>query len=315
LGFFVFIYLTMQFGKVPSEEVKTINFTLPQDGLQTQKILDGKVIVQPDIYVGCARWGVPEWVDFLFPLKTKAANFLTEYAKQFTTIELNAAHYRIPTIETARKWKKQATVMPGKEFLFCPKFPESITHTKRLKFAQQETEEFLNSILEFEDNLGPCFLQLSDSFGPDHVADLHGYLKNLPEDLRVFIELRNKDWFTSPEIRSKTFGLLSDLNMGAVITDVSGRRDVLHMEVTIPEVLIRFVGNGSSHQESDLSRIDEWVERIRRWQGGGLQKVYFFIHQQDERDAVRLAMYTVKAFNKTLGSKIPEITLQPTLFI
>jgi len=305
----------MEFGKVPSEAVKAIDFTLPQDGLQTKEVLNGNEIVLPDIYVGCAKWGLPEWVNFLFPPKTKAADFLTEYAKQFNSIELNAAHYRTPTIETARKWKKQATTIPGKEFLFCPKFPESISHYKRLKGVEKPTDEFLTSIIELGDNLGPCFLQLSDSFGIDSLSDLAAYLKSLPQDLSMFVELRNKEWFADPVFRTKAFELLRQLNKGAVITDVSGRRDVLHMEVTIPEVFIRFVGNGTNHRESDLARIDEWVERIRLWQAKGLKKVFFFLHQHDERETVRLAMYAIKAFNKTLGSKIPEITLQPTLFI
>lgn len=305
----------MEFGKVPSEEVKSINFTLPQDGVQTKEVLDGTSIVQPDIYVGCAKWGLPEWVDFLFPPKTKVADFLVEYAKQFNSIELNAAHYRIPTIETARKWKKQATAIPGKEFLFCPKFPESISHHKRLKGAEKITDEFLTSIIEFQENLGPCFLQLSDSFGPDHLSDLADYLKSLPDDLSVFVELRNKDWFADPQFRKQAFEMLKKRNKGAVITDVSGRRDVLHMEVTVPEVFIRFVGNGINHRASDLARIDEWVERIKLWQSQGLRKVFFFTHQHDERESVRLAMYAIAAFNKTLGSKIPEIKLQPTLFI
>lgn len=305
----------MEFGKVPSQEVKAIKFALPPDGEQTKEVLNGTNIVQPDIYVGCAKWGLPEWVDFLFPPKTKAANFLTEYAKQFNSIELNAAHYRTPTIDTARKWKKQATTISGKEFLFCPKFPEAISHIKRLKGAEKSTDEFLTSIVEFEENLGPCFLQLSDSFGTAHLADLAAYLKSLPADLSVFVELRNKEWFSDPVFRKKAFELLKELNKGAVITDVSGRRDVLHMEVTIPEVFIRFVGNGSDHTDSNLARIDEWVARIKLWQSKGLKKVFFFMHQHDEREAVRLAAYAIKAFNKTLGSKIPEIKLQPTLFI
>jgi len=315
LGFLFLYSFIMEFGKIPSEEVKAINFKLPEDGVQTKEVLNGKDIVQPDIYVGCAKWGLPEWVDFLFPPKTRAADFLTEYAKQLNSIELNAAHYRIPTIETARKWKKQATVIPGKEFLFCPKFPEAISHYKRLKGAEKSTDEFLTSIVEFQENLGPCFLQLSDSFGPDHLPDLAAYLKSLPEDLSVFVELRNKEWFSNPEFRKKAFELLKQLNKGAVITDVSGRRDVLHMEVTVPEVFIRFVGNGPDHNDSNLARIDEWVERIKLWQEKGLKKVFFFMHQHDEREAVRFAAYAIKAFNKTLGSKIPEIKFQPSLFI
>lgn len=306
----------MEFGKVTSLEVKSTDFSLPKDGQQTEKILQGAVAdtLTANVFVGCAKWGLPEWVGFLYPPKTKSSAFLEEYARHFNSIELNAAHYKIPSLETARKWKKQALANAPGRFLFCPKFPVSITHYKRLKGAESTTDEFLTAIVQFEETLGPCFLQLSDSFGPDNLAVLENYLKLLPLDLSVFVELRNEEWFSDPLIRKEVFEMLSRLKKGAVITDVGGRRDVLHMELTIPEIFIRFVGSGSPHRKSDLARIDAWAERIKEWQDKGLQKVYFFLHQHDERESVELAAYTVKVFNKTLGSKIPEIILQASLF-
>lgn len=306
----------MEFGKIASEEVKSVNFILPQDGLQTVNVLKGKEAGnKASVFVGCAKWGLPEWVDFLYPPKTKPVNFLEEYAKYFNSIELNAAYYKIPTVETVRKWRKQIAGSAKKGFLFCPKFPESISHYKRLKGAESATDDFLTSVIEFEDNLGPCFLQMSDSFGSNSLPELKGFLKSLPLDLNVFVELRNEEWFSDPAIRKEVFQLLSELNKGAVITDVSGRRDVLHMEVTIDEVFIRFIGNGAVHRESDFARIDEWAERLSLWQERGLKKVYFFVHQHDERESVRLAIHAIETFNKTLGSQIPEIVLQPSLFI
>lgn len=301
----------MEFGKVTSEEVKTINFILPDDGRETKRVLTGEA-GKADIYVGCAKWGLPEWVGFLYPPKTKAANFLIEYARQFNSIELNAAYYKTPTIETVRKWKSQVGQHTKGKFLFCPKFPESISHYKRLKNAEAATDEFLASVFELEEYLGPCFLQMSDSFGPASLTALEDFLKSLPRDLNVFTELRNEEWFSDTGIRKEVFDLFKNLKKGAVITDVSGRRDVLHMEVTIPEVFIRFIGNGD--RERDLARIDAWVIKLKEWQDKGLKKVYFFMHQHDERESVHLAAYAIKVFNQTLGSNIPEITLQSTLF-
>lgn len=304
----------MEFGKVNPEEVPSINFILPQDGQQTAKVLQEQEGGKADVFVGCAKWGLPEWVGFLYPPKTKASTFLDEYARHFNSIELNAAYYKIPTVETARKWRKQVTKNAKGDFLFCPKFPESISHYKRLVGAEQTTDEFLTAMIEFEGTLGPCFLQLSDSFGPNSLSALETFLKSLPHDLNVFTELRNEEWFSDPGIRKEVFELFTSLGKGAVITDVSGRRDVLHMEITVPEVFIRFVGNGLAFRESNLARIDAWAERLKSWQDKGLKKVYFFLHQHDERESVHLAAYAIKAFNKTLGSQIPEITLQPSLF-
>lgn len=305
----------MEFGKVASAEVQFINFMLPEDGRQTSQTLKDGVAGKADVFVGCAKWGLPEWVGFLYPPKTKAAGFLDEYGKHFNSIELNAAYYKIPSVETVRKWSRQVEKNPRNNFLFCPKFPESISHYKRLVGAERATDDFLTSIVEFEANLGPCFLQMSDNFSPGSLPELENYLKALPLDLNMFVELRHEKWFSDQAVRQRVFEMLAGLHKGAVITDVSGRRDVVHMELTIPEFFIRFVGNGPAHRELNFARIDAWAERIKSWQERGLKKVYFFLHQHDERESVHMAAYAIKVFNKTLGSQIPEITLQPSLFI
>ena len=300
----------MEFGKVPSEEVKSVDFTLPPDGELTAKIINGKRVPQVDFFIGCAKWGRKEWVNIIYPPKTKEANFLDEYVKHFNSIELNAVFYSIPTKEQVNKWKEKAMQNATGQFLFFPKFPRIVSHIKRLKNAEQATDDFLASISEFGEFLGPCFLQLSDNFGPKNYAILEEYIKSLPADLNVFVELRHADWFKDREARKMVCDMLAKYKKGAVITDVSGRRDVLHMELTIPEIFIRFVGNGKEHQDSDFARIDDWAIRIKSWLDHDLQKVYFFLHQHDELDTPVLANYTIKVFNEKLGSDVPEIVFR-----
>ncbi|WP_316753409.1 DUF72 domain-containing protein [Pedobacter gandavensis] len=298
----------MDFGKVDDDELKTIDFSLPEDGQQTLRTLSGKKSGKaPEFYVGCAKWGRKEWVNMIYPPKTKEANFLDEYVKHFNAIELNAVFYSLPKAEQIRKWKEKAAGNASNGFVFCPKFSQTITHIKRLKGAEEATEIFLSGISEFGAYLGPCFLQMGDNFGPKNKEVLEAYLEYLPSDLSVFVELRNTEWFTVPSNRKALFEMLARLNKGAVITDASGRRDVIHMELTIPEVFIRFVGNGAAFKASDEARIEEWVKRIKIWLDQGLEKVYFFLHQHDEKDTPILANYTIKAFNKYLGSQLPEI--------
>ena len=97
--------------------------------------------------------------------------------------------------------------------------------------------------------------------------------------------------------------------MGAIITDASGRRDAVHMELTILELFVRFVGNGGSHFESDFRRIDSWVERIKIWLDKGLEKVIFFLHQRGNEEAPILAQYAIQQFNKHLGASLAELDL------
>ncbi|MBB2144542.1 DUF72 domain-containing protein [Pedobacter sp. LMG 31464] len=297
----------MEFGRVTEAEINTIDFTLPPDGEQTAIILQNlKPSAKPLYYVGCAKWGRKEWKDLIYPKKTKEADFLSEYVKHFNSIELNAVFYSIPKEEQILKWKEQVVVNTKGDFIFCPKFSRTITHIKRLKDADFLTDEYIKAISAFGEYLGPCFLQVSDNFGPNNIDILEKYLEKLPKDLQVFVEVRHKDWFVG-DAKKQLFSMLAKLKKGAAITDASGRRDCLHMELPTPEAFIRFVGNGGKYLDSDKARVDEWVIRIKHWLDHGLQSVYFFLHQHDEANTPLIADYTIQEFNKHLGSDLSRI--------
>jgi uncharacterized protein YecE (DUF72 family) len=288
----------MEFGRVKPEELIEVDFTLPPDPELTISTLKAAKTGKPmQVHVGCAKWGRKEWVGQIYPLKTKEANFLDEYVKHFDCIELNATFYNIYGPETIAKWKAKATANPG--FKFCPKFPQNITHIRRLKNAEEITTKYYEGIMAFGDNLGPLFLQVGDNFTPKSLPDLKAYLEKLPKDVPVFVELRHKDWFAIPERRDAIFNLLHQLNIGAVITDASGRRDVVHMTLPTPHAFIRFVGVGE--EKFDNPRIDEWVDRIKQWSEMGLQSCWFLMHQHEEEHSPKAADYVVEQLNKKLG--------------
>jgi uncharacterized protein YecE (DUF72 family) len=292
----------MEFGRVTSAELIEVDFTLPPDPVLTIKTLKESKTNKPlQVHVGCAKWGRKEWIGQIYPLKTKEANFLDEYVKHFDCIELNATFYNIYGPETIAKWKAKAAANPG--FKFCPKFAQNITHIRRLKNAEEITTKYYEGIMAFGENLGPLFLQVGDNFTPKSLPDLKTYLEHLPKDVPVFLELRHKDWFAIPENRDNIFNLLHQLKIGAVITDASGRRDVVHMELPTPHAFIRFVGNGHRHP-TEFSRVDAWVARIKQWQQMGLQSVWFLMHQHEEESSPQLADYVVEQVNKELGTNI-----------
>ncbi len=295
----------MEFGRVDTEQLFTVDYTLPPDTELTIKTLKSAKTDTPlQVHVGCAKWGRKEWLGKIYPLKTKEAVFLDEYVKHFDCIELNATFYNIYGPETILKWKEKAAAQPG--FKFCPKFAQNISHIRRLKNADEITTKYYEGIMAFGDNLGPLFLQVGDNFTPKSLPDLQAYLEKLPKDVPVFLELRHKEWFANSENRSAIFNLLHELNIGAVITDASGRRDVVHMELPTPHAFIRFVGN--SLHPTDYTRCDEWVERIAHWHTMGLQSVWFFMHQHDERYSPELADYVVEKLNEKLGLSLMRPT-------
>lgn len=292
----------MDFGRIEQDLIAHVDFSLPPDTELTKTVLaEAKKPADLKIYVGCAKWGRKEWVGMIYPEKTKEAKFLDEYVKHFNSIELNAVFYKMPSEDQIIKWKEKAE-LERPDFLFCPKFTQGISHIKRLKGAEELTSTYLHNISAFGKYLGPNFLQLSDNFGPKNIDILQTYLQQLPNDFDVFVELRHKDWYTDLVARKDVFEIFHKLNKGAIITDATGRRDCVHMELPTPEAFIRFVGNGL--HPTDYTRIDEWVDRISEWVNQGLQTVYFFLHQHDEKDTPILADYTIEKMNEKLGTNL-----------
>jgi uncharacterized protein YecE (DUF72 family) len=301
----------MEFGRVNPEELAAVDFTLPPDPELTINTLKAAKSNQSlQVHVGCAKWGRKEWIGQIYPPKTKEANFLDEYVKHFDCIELNATFYNVYGPDTITKWKAKAESNP--HFKFCPKFSQSISHIRRLKNAEDITTSYYEGIMAFGDKLGPLFLQLSDNYTPKSFPELKAYLEQLPKDVPVFVELRHKEWFAVPENRDKVFTMLRDLNIGAVITDATGRRDVVHMNLPTPHAFIRFVGNGL--HPTDYARVDEWVERIKQWQQLGLQSVWFLMHQHEEEFSPKLADYVVEKLNEALGMQLKRPQFISSLF-
>lgn len=291
----------MEFGKITSEVLSAGKFPLPADHRDTWRVLSeaGKTPLCR-VYTGCAKWGRKEWVGKIYRRGTKESDFLNAYAQQFNSIELNATFYKTPSFRQAEEWKRK--VGPG--FLFSPKIPNSISHIHRLKNTSERMERFLQGITGFGENLGPLFLMLHPEMGPESLPVLEAFLPAIPKEMKLFVELRHADWYKNTEAFDNVFHLLERHGAGAVITDACGRRDCLHMRLTIPEAFIRFAGNDL--HPTDYTRVDEWIQRIRIWKEAGLKRVYFFTHQNDEVHSPVLAQYAVQQFNKHCDAGLPE---------
>lgn len=295
--------LIMDFGKLAAEELVSADIMLPPDPSWNKKILNGKKVNKPKVYVGCAKWGRTEWLGKIYPLGTKEAKFLDHYVSHYNSIELNATHYRTFPTSTVQKWAERAG---ERDFLFCPKVPQTISHYSTFENIDDKTNAFLESFSAFGKHLGPIFLQVSDRFSPKRKANLVNYLQSLPSDLQFFLEVRNQDWFSDKTQMEDFAATLHKLNTGLIVTDAAGRRDCVHMYLTIPKAFIRFVGN-SLHQ-SDYTRIDDWINRIKLWLDNGLQELYFFMHMHDETYSPELSLYFIEKLNKACGLDLQKPT-------
>lgn len=288
----------MEFGRLTPEEITTVDFTIPPDAAGNAKVLTGKP-KNGKVYFGMPKWGRTEWVGPLYPNKTKEKDFISHYVNHFNSVELNATHYRLWGSAGIAKWADKAR---EKDFKFCPKMYQGITHRGALKGKEFLTSEFIKGIEAFGEHLGPCLVQVSDTFSAKRKAELFKFLEAFPLNIQFFLETRHASLVSDPEL----YSFLSLNNIGSVITDSAGRRDVLHMNLTIPKTMIRFVGTG---QSIDQARIDHWAERLKVWLAQGIEEIYFFLHPFDEREDLKLAQYCIEQFNKVAGAKLAPLLL------
>ncbi len=287
----------MQFGKVT--EPGLVDFTLPKDAPETTVLLTSLKDDTPfEVYVGCAKWNRNDLKGF-YPRGTK--DELSYYATQFNSIELNATFYRMPDFKQVETWKNKTP----EGFKFFPKVNDLITHYRRLINVQEPIENFCNAISGFEEKLGMAFLQLHDNFSPKDFDRLKDVLKKFPKGIPLGVEVRNEKWFSNAAVSEEYANLLTGLGMANIIVDTAGRRDMLHMRLTGPEAFIRYVG---ANHESDIPRLDEWITRIKKWRKAGLQKLYFFVHQNIEKESPLLAAYFIAEINSVfkLKLKVPD---------
>jgi len=290
----------MEFGRVTEKQLGDVNFSL-----QAEPAINNSILIPsekpPQVYLGCAKWGRKEWIGKIYPKGTREAQFLDQYVKHYNAIELNATHYKIYKPEEIAKWAVKAA---GKDFKFCPKITNSISHYSGFNNTEFLTTAFLEGIMAFGDNLGPVFLQISEQYNPRQRDKLFSYLNTLPAALSFFVEVRHPHWFADKTVHKELFDTLRSLQMGAVITDTAGRRDCAHMELTVPKTFIRYVGN--SLHPSDYTRTDEWVQRIQYWLANGLQELYFFMHMHDEAFSPELTVYLVDELNAACGLRLQK---------
>jgi uncharacterized protein YecE (DUF72 family) len=259
----------MQFGKLP--DLTDVQFDLPPDF--------GNPAVGPvqdfRIFIGGTVMFPPAWKNRLYPKGTKADRALAAYSEHFNTIELNATHYKIYPPEHLAKWRAQ---VPD-SFRFCPKVPQLISHFRRLKNCEAATDEFIMGLLALEPCLGPTFLQMPPNFTPKHFETLQQWVQQWPKELPLAVELRHPDWFNNAKMLAELVAFLQAHQTGFVITDTPGRRDVMHMALTAPFLVLRFLGN--EMHPSDEARARAWAHQINTWRNKGLAEVYVLVHQPD----------------------------------
>jgi uncharacterized protein YecE (DUF72 family) len=154
-----------------------------------------------NLHLGTSSWSSEDWVGPFYPPGTPPAAFITEYAKHFDTVEVDATFYRIPAASMVKNWRERTP--PG--FIFAAKIPQVITHEKVLEDCAAELKQFLEAMDVLGDKLGPLLFQFpyfnKKAFmrPEDFVVErLKPFLSKLPSGYSFAVEVRNKTFIGAP---------------------------------------------------------------------------------------------------------------------
>jgi len=156
------------------------------------------------VYAGTSGWAYSSWKPAFYPPKLSAAKFLSYYASQLNSVEVNYTFRRFPTEKLLNGWIEATP--PG--FKFAVKAHQNITHIKRLRDAAGPLSEFIATLqpLQHSRKLGPVLFQLPPFLKCD-LTLLKEFLKGLPGHFCAAFEFRHTSWFSD-----EVYGLLRRAN-------------------------------------------------------------------------------------------------------
>lgn len=273
----------MKFGKVSN--LKEVDFSIPKLSLLQKS---QNLQTPPNLFIGTTGWSNKEWSGTYYPQKVKTNEYLKHYGDLFNTIELNTTHYHIPDIAKVEDWCSKV----GNEFRFCPKVPQDISHRSNLASETSQSHSFYKSIATMGAKLGPCFMQLPEYFDSSQAEKIIHFIRRKPIDIPFTIELRHPKWFEHEKQQLQALAhKLAEFNTGLVVTDVAGRRDVLHNLLPTPVLMLRLIGNNLD--SSDFDRIDAWIAIIQET-GNQLDEIYLFFHQPNIENVPEMINYFIE---------------------
>ena len=166
-----------------------------------------------DLLIGTSGYDYPEWKGVFYPEDLKRKDFLSYYATQFNSLELNNTFYNMPTAERLLSFYERSE---GK-LRFSVKANRLLTHEigAAWQVAAKDFKAALKPLNEKE-CLSAVLFQFPESFL--YTNDNRIYLAKLIAEFDgfpVMIEFRHKEW-----IRESVFEGLEKRKAGIVFCDM-----------------------------------------------------------------------------------------------
>ena len=153
------------------------------------------------LFAGTSGWAYPSWKPGFYPADVRARDFLSHYASQVNSVEVNYTFRKLPSAAQLSGWLAQTPA----EFRFSFKAPQRITHFSRLRDCEAAVDELLKALAPVADagQMGLILFQLPPNFAAD-VGRLESFL-TLPaltgeSAPRIAFEFRHASWFEAEPI-------------------------------------------------------------------------------------------------------------------
>jgi uncharacterized protein YecE (DUF72 family) len=223
------------------------------------------------LYCGTSGFAYASWKPDFYPEKLPSANFIAYYSTRLNAVEVNYTYRRIAQPSTFEKWI--AATPDG--FVFLPKAHMKITHSLKLKDAEEFTRVFLESLepLRAAHRLGPILFQLPPSFKAD-VETLREFIALLPHSVQTAFEFRNASWFDEA-----TYHVLRGANVALCMAE-NENLETPHV-VTADFVYLRL--RKPDYTESELGSI---AYRVQQYRANAYPTYAIFKHEETPAGAL-----------------------------
>ena len=110
---------------------------------------------EPGLLLGTSSFTADGWQGSFYPPGMPTDNFLSYYATQFNTVEIDSTYYGTPSAATVTNWYERTPP----DFIIAAKVPQIITHEKMMVNCEAEFDEFIGRMHLLGEKLGPLLLQ------------------------------------------------------------------------------------------------------------------------------------------------------------
>jgi len=212
------------------------------------------VAQHPRALIGTSGYSYPHWRHGVFyPEGLPHALELEFFASRFPTVELNNPFYRLPRVETFRRWK----VRTPKHFRFAVKASRYISHVKRLRHCRDPLRHFVGRARALDPKLAVILIQLPPNMSMN-LDRLAAFCKLLSSHRRWALEFRHPSWMTGA-----VWALLEERGV-ACCTPVGGILQPTDIIETAPFAYLRMHRGRGREGRFTAAQLRSWADRIRQ---------------------------------------------------